>query len=213
MAEQAVRLKKGNKLRLTKMISYKEKVSFALSWNTNRYRGGRDFDLDLSMVCLNEDEICQDDKYFIWYEHKIAPKGAIRHSGDNKVGVSDEDDDAEVIEILFDKIPEWVKSIVAVVTIYDAGDDQHFGVVDNAYVRLLDNNNEEKLRFSLSEETKVERNIGMIFGRLNRINSNEWEFEAIEEGSNNELEEYIELYGMDLYEIIKKYAPRMLEHQ
>ncbi len=214
MGKETLRLRKGEKLKLTKMLSYKDAAYFALTWNTNRYRGRRDFDLDLSMICVDEDGICQDDKYFIWYEHKMAPKKALKHSGDNRTGVGNDDDgDAEVVEIILDRLPEWVKSVVAVVTIYDHREDQHFALVDNAFVRIMDSNKEEKLRFSLSEEGHVAENVGMIFGQLDRINDTEWEFNAIEKGSNNDLEEYIEEYGMNLYDVIKKYAPKMLDNQ
>ena len=212
--EDALRLKKGDKLRLTKMLSYKDVAYFALTWNTNRYGGRRDFDLDLSMICVNEEGLCEDDRYFIWYEHKVAPKKALKHSGDNRTGVGDSDDgDAEVVEITLNKIPEWVRSIVAVVTIYDHREDQHFGLVDNAFVRIMDNKKEEKLRFSLSEEAHVAENVGMIFGQLDRLNETEWEFNAMEEGSNNDLEDYIEEYGMNLRKVIETYAPQMLQNQ
>ena len=213
MKDESLRLQKGGKLRLTKVLSYKEAAYFALTWNTNRYGGARDFDLDLSMFCVDEDGICQDDRYFIWYKHKVSPKGALTHSGDNRTGISD-DGDAEVVKIILDRLPSWVKSIVAVVTIYDHGEDQHFGIVYNAFVRIMDSKKEEKLRFPLSEEEHVADNVSMIFGQLDRINDEEWEFNATEEGSaTNDLEEYIEMYGMNLLEIIKKYAPEMLRNQ
>lgn len=214
MAERT-RLVKGDRVRLRKVLPYTDTVYFALSWNTNRYREKRDFDLDLSMVCLDEDEICQDDRYFIWYEHKVSPKNALKHSGDNKKGVEDASEgDAEVIKIKLDQIPDWVKSIVPVITIYDHKDDQHFGLVDNAYIRIMDNNEEEKLRFSLSEEAHVADNVGMVFGKLTRMNDEgEWEFVAVEEGSDYDLEDYIELYGMTVYGVVKKYAPHMLKNQ
>lgn len=212
MTNGTVKLKKGERIKLTKMISYKDVAYFALSWDTNRYGGKRDFDLDLSIICLNEDDMCQDDRYFIWYEHKIAPKGALEHSGDNRVGVND-DGDAEVVKITLSKLPSWVKSVIAVVTIYDHENDQHFGVVDNACVRIMDSNKDEKLKFSLSEEAHVSENVGMVFGKLNRVNDEDWEFEAIEEGSDKDLEDYIEYYGMNLYEVVKKYAPQMLRNQ
>lgn len=211
--DKALRLRKGDTLKLTKVLSYKDTAYFALTWNTDRYGGRRDFDLDLSMICVNEEGICQDDRYFIWYEHKVAPMAALRHSGDNRTGISSGDGDAEVVEIILDRLPEWVKSVVAVVTIYDHEDDQHFGLVDNAFIRIMDSNKEEKMRFSLSEEAHVSENVGMIFGQLDRINDKEWAFNAIEEGSNYDLEEYIEYYGMNLRKVIEKYAPHMLRNQ
>lgn len=212
MAERVKLVKRNESLRLTKMISYKEAAYFALTWNTNRYGGKRDFDLDLSIICLDEDDMCQDDRFFIWYEHKTSPKGALEHSGDNRVGVSG-DGDAEVVKIILNKLPQWVKSVVAVVTIYDHRTDQHFGVVDNACVRIMDNKKEEKLRFALSEEAHVAENVGMIFGKLTRVSDEDWDFQAMEEGSDKDLEDYIEYYGMNLYEVVKKYAPGMLRNQ
>lgn len=207
MANSGLKISKGEKIKLSKYISYKEEAYIAITWNTKRYKGERDFDLDLSFVCLDENGVCQDDKYFVWFKHKVAPLGAITHSGDNRVGVSD-NSDAETGKIVLSKLPSWVKSVAAVVTIFDHEDDQHFGLVDNAAIRIMDSKKEEKLRFPLSEEAHVAQNVGMIFGQLNRINDEEWEFVAIEEGSQNGLEEYIEYYGMDLLSILKKYSPQ-----
>lgn len=209
--ENGIRLVKDERISLKKMIPYKEAAFFALTWNTNRYPGHRDFDLDLSMVCLDENEVCRDDRYFIWWAHKTAPSGALMHSGDNRVGISgNSDDDAETIKIMLSKLPEWVKSVVAFVTIYDHQKDQHFGVVDNAYVRIMDKNHDEKVRCPLSESEKVADNISLIFGKMERVGDDEWEFVAVEEGSDMELESYIEMYGMNLRTLAEKYAPQSL---
>lgn len=204
--------KRDERISLRKMLSYKEAAYFALTWNTRRYGGKRDFDLDLSMVCLDEDGVCRDDRYFLWWGHKISPNGALQHSGDNKVGISgNSGDDAETIKIVLSKLPDWVRSVVPFVTIYDHQSDQHFGVVDNAYVRIMDSSREEKVRFMLSEEERVAKDTSLIFGKLERSGDEEWEFHAVEEGSSMELEDYVEMYGMNLRDLAQKYAPWCLK--
>lgn len=50
-----ITLKKGQKIDLTKGNATLKKVLVGLGWDTNRYVGGYDFDLDAAVFCCSED--------------------------------------------------------------------------------------------------------------------------------------------------------------
>ena len=199
-----IKLTKNQTIRLTKMIPYTETAYVALGWKTNRYRGGRDFDLDLSLFILDENRNCLDDKHFVWFQHKFTPENCIAHSGDDRNG--NNDSDAEVATMQLSKMPDKAKYVSIVVTIFDHGSDQHFGLVDDAYIRILNKDKEEKVRFNISEEEATSSSVSMRFGEFERVGEEEWEFKAIGEGSSMDLEDYIIEYGLDLQYIFNKYC-------
>ena len=47
----AISLKKGQKVDLTKTNPGLKEILVGLGWDTNRYDGGKDFDLDTSIFC------------------------------------------------------------------------------------------------------------------------------------------------------------------
>lgn len=92
-------------------------------------------------------------------------------------------------------IPSDVQSIVFAVTIYDAVTRrQTFGMVNNSYVRLLDanSNNKELCRFRLKDDYST--STAVLFAKLKR-NGSEWEFEAIGEGKQADLNGIFALYS------------------
>ena len=68
--------------------------------------------------------------------------------------------------------------IVVVVNIFRAeARHQHFGMIENAFIRIVDaRNNQELCRFNLSEH--YDGMTAMIFGEVYR-HGNEWKFNAI----------------------------------
>ena len=73
------------------------------------------------------------------------------HTGDNLTGEGDGDDETILIEI--NKIPPNVYKLVFLVNIYDCvRRNQHFGMIENAFIRVVNaSNNQELIRFNLSE--------------------------------------------------------------
>ena len=104
--------------------------------------------------------------------------GAIRHSGDDLTGGSSKAGDDEMILIDLDRIPNYVQKMAFVVNIYDAAKrNQHFGLVQNAYIRVVDRDtNNEVCRFNLSDN--YEGMTGLVAGEIYRSGS-EWKFDAI----------------------------------
>lgn len=102
--------------------------------------------------------------------------------GDNLTGAGDGDDEQIVIDLA--RIPADYDKIVFVVNIYQALQRrQHFGMIQNAFIRLVDGrNNNELCKYSLSED--YSGMTAMIFGEVYRYNG-EWKFNAIGQGTND----------------------------
>ena len=129
----AINLRKGERV----SINIVKLALVGLGWDTNRYDGGDDFDLDASAFLLGKNNKLMCDEDFIFYNNLESKNGAVVHTGDNLVGSEGEDGDDEVIMIDFSKIPENIEKIAICVTIHDAeARHQNFGQVDNAYIRI-----------------------------------------------------------------------------
>ena len=82
------------------------------------------------------------------------------------------------------RVPAEYDRIVIVVNIYQAVQrKQHFGMIKNAFIRLVDaRNNMELCRYNLTED--YSGMTAMVFGEVYRHNG-EWKFNAIGQGTND----------------------------
>ena len=190
----AINLQKGQRVSLDNSMKL---ALVGLGWDTNRYDGGFDFDLDASAFLLGENGKLQRDEDFIFYNNLQSRNGAVVHTGDNLTGDGDGDD--EVIFIDFTKIPSDVKKIAIVVTIYDAENRrQNFGQVSNAYIRIakrsdeFDEVGEPVLKFDLEEEFSIET--ALVLAEIYEKNG-EWKFNAVAAGYQGGLEAIIRSFG------------------
>ena len=189
----AVNLQKGQKVDLTKGRAGLSKVVVGLGWDTNKF-DGPDFDLDASAFLLGENGKCVSADDFIFYNNLMHKSGSVQHMGDNLTGVGDGDD--EQITIDLSKIPANVHKIAITVTIHMARErGQNFGLVSNAFVRVVDDaNGSELLRYDLSEDYSIET--ALVFAELYRHGA-EWKFAAVGQGFNDGLQGLVHLYGLD----------------
>ncbi len=125
----------------------------------------------------------------------VVSSGGVTHSGDNRTGEGEGDDEAVTIE--FEKVPSYVEKIVVTVTIYEAqARGQNFGQVANAFVRLVDKQTGvELLRYDLGEDYSTETAI--VFAEIYRHNG-EWKFSAVGSGFNGGLEALCRQYGLSV---------------
>ena len=131
----AVNLQKGQRVSLDKSTKM---ALIGLGWDSNRYDGGYDFDLDASAFLLGADGKVLSDEDFIFYNNPESKTGAVKSMGDDTTGGSSREGDDEQIFIDFTKLPPEVEKIAITVTIHDAeARRQNFGQVSNAYVRVL----------------------------------------------------------------------------
>jgi len=175
----AVSLKKGQKVDLTKSNPGLKKVLIGLGWDTNKYDGGSDFDLDSAAFLLGENGKVTSDGDFIFYNNLKHASNSVTHLGDNTTGNGDGDD--EQLKVDLSLVPQNVTKIDFTVTINDAESRrQNFGQVSNAFIRICnEETGEELIRYDLGEDYSIET--AVIVAELYR-NGSEWKFNAIGSG-------------------------------
>ncbi len=191
----AISLSKGQKVDLTKTNPGLSKVMVGLGWDTNKYDGGNDFDLDASIFLLDSNGKCSTEKDFVFYNQLIGGNGSVEHTGDNLTGEGAGDD--EQVKVNLSSVPASVEKISFVITIHDAeARNQNFGQVSNAFVRIVnEDSNEEIIRYDLGEDFSIETAI--IVGELYRHNG-EWKFSAIGSGYQGGLARIATDYGLSI---------------
>ena len=145
----AVSLKKGENVSLSKTDPTLKNVLIGLGWDA-RASDGADFDLDASLFMVGENGKVAGDDWFIFYYQLRSPCGSVEHTGDNRTGAGDGDDEA--IKVALEKVPANIYSLVIAVTIHDAeARRQNYGMVRDTFVRLVNAvSDHEVLRFDLS---------------------------------------------------------------
>lgn len=193
----AINLQKGQRVSLDKTMKL---ALVGLGWDTNRYDGGHDFDLDASAFMLGENGKLLKDEDFVFYNNLNGRDGAVVHTGDNLTGEGDGDD--EVIMIDFSKVPNEIKKIAICVTIFDAENRrQNFGQVSNAYIRIakmadeFDTTGEPALKFDLEEEFSIET--ALVVAEIYQKDG-EWKFNAVAAGYQGGLEAICRSYGANV---------------
>ena len=188
----ALSLSKGGNLSLTKEAPGMTKVLVGLGWDA-RSTDGQDFDLDASAFLLKADGKVRADSDFIFYNQLKSVDGSVEHTGDNRTGEGDGDDEA--IKVDLSKVPADIDRIAFTVTIHEAdARRQNFGQVRNAFIRIVNqDNNSEVARYDLAEDASTET--AMIFAELYR-NGAEWKFRAVGQGFAGGLKPLAESYGL-----------------
>lgn len=185
-----VNLQKGQRVDLTKGNAGLSKIVVGLGWDPVEQKSSGGFlsglfggggsskpniDCDASVLMLQNDKLARQEDV-VYFGRKTSACGSVVHSGDNLTGDGDGDD--EVITVTLNAVPAQFNKLVFVVNIYDAQSrQQHFGMIRNAYIRVLDpSTNNELIRYNLSED--YQNQTALITGEIYRHN-NEWKFGAI----------------------------------
>ncbi|NHC04791.1 TerD family protein [Acinetobacter sp. 187] len=190
----AISLSKGGNLSLSKTDPSLTQVLVGLGWDA-RATDGVDFDLDASAFLLGANDKVRGESDFIFYNQTRSPEGSVEHTGDNRTGDGDGDDEA--IKIDLSKVPAEIQKIAITVTIHDGQSrGQNFGQVQNAFIRVVnDQSHVEIVRFDLNEDYSTET--AMIFGELYRHNG-EWKFRAVGQGYNGGLSAMCGQFGIQI---------------
>ena len=190
----AISLSKGGNLSLSKTDPSLTQVLIGLGWDA-RATDGVDFDLDASAFLLGANDKVRGEHDFIFYNQTRSPEGSVEHTGDNRTGDGDGDDEAVKIDL--SKVPADVHKVAITVTIHDAESrGQNFGQVQNAFIRVVnDQSHVEIVRFDLNDDYSTET--AMIFGELYRHNG-EWKFRAVGQGYNGGLSAMCRQYGINI---------------
>ncbi len=190
----SVSLSKGGNVSLSKSAPGLTKLVIGLGWDT-RSTDGFEFDLDGSAFLLTSNGKVRSDSDFIFYNNLVAADGSVEHTGDNRTGEGDGDDESLIVHL--DKLPASIDKIAVTVTIHEAESrKQSFGQVSNAFIRCVNgDNNQEIARFDLTEDASTET--AMIFGEIYRHNG-EWKFRAVGQGFAGGLAALARNYGINI---------------
>ena len=173
----SINLQKGQKIDLTKGNSNIKKLIIGLGWDTSNSK--TNIDCDTSVLVLdNNDKL----KEMVYFGNKNSTDNAIIHSGDNLTGYGDGDD--EIILINIPAIEQSISKLIFVVNIYKCDDrKQDFGMVKNAYIRIINESTKEELaKFNLTDD--YAGRTALLTGEIYKYNG-EWKFNALGQGSND----------------------------
>ncbi len=189
-----VSLTKGGNVSLSEHTPGLKTIRVGLGWE-ERETDGEDFDLDACCFMLTEAGKVRSDDDFVFYHQLKSACGSVEHTGDNLTGSSE--GDSEVMIVRLDKVPAPIAKLLFTVSIYEYDvRRQNFGMVNSAYIRIVnDENNEEIARFDLSEDASM--STAMIFGEIYRHNG-AWKFRAVGQGFNYGLDKLARSYGVDV---------------
>ena len=190
----SISLQKGQKVSLSKESAGLGKVVVGLGWDEapgNSGGGGflsalfgapkQDIDCDASAILLQDGKLRGKDDV-VYFGNLRHSSGTVQHMGDNLTGAGEGDDEQIVIDLA--AIPERYDRIVIVVNIYQGLQrHQHFGMIQNAFARIVDSrNNRELCRYNLTENYSGQ--LALIFGEIYR-HDGEWKFSAIGQGTQD----------------------------
>lgn len=191
----SLNLRKGQKVDLTRGNPGLSKLLIGLGWDTNKYSGGFDFDLDATVFLLGENHKVNSNQDFIYYGNLVHSSGSVEHTGDNLTGGTGADD--EQIKVDLSRVPSNIDRIAIAVTIYESEKrNQNFGQVSNSYIHIVDTiSNTELLRYDLGEDFSIETSI--VVGEIYRYKG-EWKFNAVGSGFKGGLKALCLNYGVNL---------------
>jgi tellurium resistance protein TerD len=192
-----INLEKGGIVELASASPTLKVAGIGLGWDPKSEQAGflgklfgatdAEYDLDASVFVLGRNGKLLADNWFVFFNNKRSPNGAVVHGGDNITGQGDGDDEAVTVD--FDKLPADAQTVSVWVTIYKAKErKQGFSEVENSFVRLYDaaaKGGTTLLRYDLNHKmTKSET--AVEFCRLDRTPAG-WTFRAVGEGHHMEI--------------------------
>ena len=190
----SISLSKGGNVSLSKEDPSLTQLLIGLGWDA-RSTDGADFDLDASAFLLGAGDKVRSDSDFIFYNALRSVDGSVEHTGDNRTGQGEGDDEA--IKVDLTRVPSEVQKIAIAVTIHEGETRrQNFGMVQNAFIRVVNSiSGREIARYDLTEDYSVET--ALIFGELYRHNA-EWKFRAVGQGYKGGLAPLARNYGVSV---------------
>ena len=190
----AISLNKGGNLSLSKTDPTLVRILIGLGWD-ERATDGASFDLDGSAFLLTASGKVRGDHDFIFYNQLKSQDGSVEHTGDNRSGQGDGDDESLLVDL--SKVSPEVEKIAVTVTIHDAQSrGQNFGQIANAFIRVVNQDSGiEIVRFDLAEDYSTET--AMVFGEVYRHNG-EWKFRAVGQGYAGGLAAMCQQYGIQV---------------
>ena len=176
-----VNLSKGQRISLEKEAGGAlSKVIMGLGWDAVKTKGffgfgSKQLEIDLAASCLLFDEHKQLVDT-VWFRQLRSQDGSIQHTGDNRTGAGDGDDEQIIVDLA--RVPATVKSLIFVVNSFTG---QNFSQIENAFCRIVNGtNNKEIARYELSCQGG---HTAQLMAKVYR-HDNEWKMHAIGENAS-----------------------------
>lgn len=194
MKEMAINLQKGQRVDLTKGNPGLAKIMVGLGWDPVQNRGGGGFlgslfggggganiDCDASVLMLDASGRIRNNSDVIYFGNLKSTEGSVQHTGDNLTGDGDGDDEQILVDL--NRVPAQIDKLVFVVNIYDCVKrNQHFGMIQNAFIRIVNSaNNQELIHFNLTDNYSGKT--CLVVGEIYR-HGGDWKFAAVGNGIN-----------------------------
>jgi tellurium resistance protein TerD len=197
-------------------------VTIGLGWDVRKKSGGflsglfgakeADYDLDAVAFLLDSNDKvadlgrriqAQDGRNISLYQGDVVffnsqqhPSGHIWLTGDNRTGAGDGDDEQIIVKL--DSLDQRYQKILFMVTIYQGKvNNQHFGMIDNAFIRAVDNRGKEIVKFSLSGDASYNGMCSLIFAEVYRRDGT-WKFRAL--GEPQQSDSFIDVLKLHTYQ-------------
>jgi tellurium resistance protein TerD len=214
--QEVINLSKGQTIDLRKnskgeSVYDLSQVTIGLGWDVRQkesgflgklFGGKKDEEYDLDAIAflidvngkvknLGDQKLVGGD--VIFFNSLRHPSGHIWLTGDNRTGAGDGDDEQIIVKL--DSLDEKYQKILFVVSIYQGRkNNQHFSMVDNAFIRAVDAKGKEITKYSLSGDASLNGKCSMVFSEVYRHNG-DWKFRAI--GEPHDTDNFVD--------ILKKY--------
>lgn len=186
-------VKMGETVSLTDLDPAAKQIIAGLGWQFKGYEGDP-LDLDVSIFLLDKNDMTREDDDFIFYNNMTGGGGSVEHTGDNRLGAGDGDD--ETIRLKLNEISFDIVRILFVISIYQ-GDElgQDFSEVHSAYLRLFNEiDSREILRIDI-DDVGLSGGTALKIATLDRMGP-KWDFRALGEIADGGLKELAENYGI-----------------
>ncbi|MBK1896014.1 TerD family protein [Chryseobacterium paridis] len=221
----AINLQKGQTIDLRKndkgeSIYDLSQVTIGLGWDVRQKQGGflgklfggkeEEYDLDAIAFLLDANGKVADlgrtasvsgrnvalyGGDVIYFNSMRHPSGNIWLTGDNRTGAGDGDDEQIIVQL--EKLDQKYQKILFVVTIYQGRkNNQHFGMVENAFIRAVDSKGKEITKYSLSGDASISGMCSMVFAEAYRHNG-DWKFRAL--GEPGQTDNFVDILAKYAY--------------
>lgn len=176
----AINLEKGQKISLSKEAGCElRRIVMGLGWDARKKKGflglggsDQEIDLDASCVMFDTEKQVVD---VVWFRQLKSKDGSITHTGDNRTGAGDGDDEQIIVEL--GSVPTNVVSLVFVVNSFTG---QSFEQIENSFCRIVNGANQAELaRYNLSCNGS---HTAMVMAKVYRHNG-EWKMHALGESA------------------------------
>lgn len=193
----SINLQKGQTINLDKNQYDLSMVTIGLGWDVKEPEPSgllgkifrpkeEDYDLDAIAFLLDRDEEIANlgDSNFresdiIFFNNQKHPDGTIYSTGDNRTGAGEGDDEQIIVKL--NSMNARYHKILFIVSIYNGIEKgQHFGKINNAFIRAVDAKGKEIAKYNLSSDSAYNNMCSMIFAEVYR-KGEEWKFRAIGE--------------------------------